>query len=662
MQNDPGVTEAERARAFEVLEHGEPCCVLDPAFRVVFASRGWELLHRTRREDALGRVFWSFLPGRGGPDGALRQACERAMRERVAASLEEHLAPQDLWVDVRVQPLSDGAVAVFFHDADRRWRAEEALARSGEEERRAGVAARDAEADARERAAELAAVLDAVPAYVWIAHDAECRQISGNRASHELLRLPPEANQSKSAPEGERPSHFSVFKDGVELAPEEMPVQLAATGAVVRDFEEEIVFDDGTRRHLLGNAVPLRGEGGRPRGAVAAFIDISARKRAEDALREADRRKDDFLAMLSHELRNPLAPIRNAIYILGRAEPGGDQARRARAVIARQAEHLTRLVDDLLDMTRISRGKVRLRRETLDLGGLVRATVEDHRALFARAGVELSAALPEEPLFVHADRTRLAQVLGNLLQNAAKFTPPGGRTRVSLARGDDGRAALRVQDDGIGISAEIVAHLFEPFVQSDRTLDRSGGGLGLGLALVKGLVELHGGAVRAASEGTGRGAEITIDLPIEPPPGQPAGGAGSRRDTAAARRILVIEDSADAAETLREALELGGHSVEIAATGSAGLDKARSLRPDVILCDIGLPGMNGYEVARALRADAALGPIPLVALSGYASDEDVARAREAGFDAHIAKPASPDAIEKALSSIAFQGPTGENVP
>ena len=495
------VTEADLARAFEVLEHGEPCFVLDPAFRVVFANRGWERLLRTSRDEALGRVLWDLFPGSDLPELKFHREVQRVMRERAAVEFEEYYAPLDFWADVRAYPLEDGCVSVFFHRVNERKLAEH-----------------DAAAEARARADELAAVLDAVPAFVWIAHDVEARQITGNRAAHELLRLPPDTNHSKSAPEGERPSHFRVFKDGVELRPEELPVQLAAAGGMeVREFEEEIVFDDGARYHLLGNAVPLLDEQGRPRGAVAAFIDITARKRAEDALREADRRKDDFLAMLSHELRNPLTPIRNAIYILERVDPAGDQARRARAVIDRQADHLTKLVDDLLDVTRISRGKVRLRRERLELGAVVRRTVEDHRTLFEKNGVELATAILDEPLVVDADPTRIVQVLGNLLQNAAKFTPRGGRTAVSLEPGEEGRAVLRVRDTGTGIEPGILPRLFEPFVQSDSTLARSGGGLGLGLALVKGLVELHGGSVRAASEGKGNGAELTIELPLAAP-------------------------------------------------------------------------------------------------------------------------------------------------
>jgi len=385
--------------------------------------------------------------------------------------------------------------------------------------------------------------------------------------------------------------------------------------------------------------------------------DITTRKAAEaerdklvEALRQADRRKTEFLAMLSHELRNPLAPIRNSIYILDRAAPGGEQARRAHAVIDRQVHHLTRLVDDLLDMTRISRGKVRLQRVGVDLRALARHIVEDHRELFARNGVGLDVVGSEEPILVYADPTRLAQVVGNLLQNAAKFTPRGGRTTLAAER-IEGFGVVTVRDTGGGILPEVLPQLFEPFVQAERTLDRSAGGLGLGLALVKGLVELHGGSVSAHSEGPGRGAAFVVRFPLErrsaprsaAVPGLPARGF--------ARRLLVIEDNVDAAESLKEALELNDHVVEIAHTGIEGVEKARALRPDVVLCDIGLPGMDGFQVATTLRADPGLSAVALVALSGYAQPEDLEKSMRSGFDLHLAKPLDLETLERAMAHL-----------
>ncbi|MBI5546490.1 MAG: PAS domain S-box protein [Deltaproteobacteria bacterium] len=396
---------------------------------------------------------------------------------------------------------------------------------------------------------------------------------------------------------------------------------------------------------------------------LATLASLAAQHvEARICLEEADRSKNQFLAMLSHELRNPLAPIRNSLYILDRSAPGGEQARRAQTVIDRQVNHLTRLVDDLLDVTRISRGKVQLQRERLDVGDVARRAVEDHRSSFTKGRLELQVTIPDAPVWIDGDRTRVAQVIGNLLQNSAKFTEPGGRVVVSL-EGNLGlqEAIIRVRDTGAGIAPEMLPRIFQPFTQADTTLDRSKGGLGLGLALVKGLVEMHGGTVSVESGGLGKGAEFTIRFPLErssgvgPTAERPT---GARRD-GSARRVLVIEDNVDAAESLREVLELGEHAVEVAYAGAAGIDKARTFRPDVVLCDIGLPGMDGYQVARAIREDSELRKTALVALTGYAAPEDVAKSKEAGFDAHLAKPPKLEKLEELLGSLPTRARSSE---
>jgi len=402
-------------------------------------------------------------------------------------------------------------------------------------------------------------------------------------------------------------------------------------------------------------------DGGR-RECRAVLMDISERRgmeearegsdrhyrEAAEALREADRNRAQFLAILSHELRNPLAPIKNSLYILDRAVAGGDQARRAQAVIDRQVGQLSRLIDDLLDTTRISSGKVQLKLERLDLNDVVRRTVEDHRSLFEQNGLRLEVTLAAGPVVVKADWARIAQVIGNLLTNAAKFTGRGGNTRVLVSRDEGMRGAqVHVADTGVGMSPEILGRLFEPFTQADRTLDRSRGGLGLGLALVKGFVDLHCGEVSAHSAGPGQGAEFIVRLPLDVIQGvvKTEPSAAERRP----RRVLVIEDNGDAADSLREALELNDHEVEAASTGPEGLDKAHRFRPDVVLCDIGLPGMDGYEVARAFRSDEALKGTFLVALSGYALPEDLERAAKAGFHRHLAKPPNVEKLEELIA-------------
>ncbi|MCZ7687383.1 MAG: ATP-binding protein [Sandaracinaceae bacterium] len=299
-------------------------------------------------------------------------------------------------------------------------------------------------------------------------------------------------------------------------------------------------------------------------------------------------------------------------------------------------------------MTRIERGKVHLQRQPVELNDLAQRGAEDHGALFAASEVHLELSPAPEEVWVDGDRTRLAQVIGNLLQNAAKFTTPGGTTTLEVIADRAARQAiLSVRDTSSGISPPLLPHLFEPFAQADTSLVRQKGGLGLGLALVKGLVEMHGGSVSGESDGEGRGATFTVRLPLEAAPD--VGCAPSRRPGGVCRRVLVIEDNVDTADTLREALSMSGHVVEAAYAGPEGIEKARAFGPDVVLCDIGLPGMDGFEVARAMRADPVLGRASIIALTGYALPEDIAKAREAGFDGHLAKPPSLEELTALLA-------------
>ena len=354
---------------------------------------------------------------------------------------------------------------------------------------------------------------------------------------------------------------------------------------------------------------------------------------------------------MSHELRNPLAPIKNALHVLDLAPAGSEQARRAKAVIERQIDQLTHLVDDLLDVTRIARGKVQLQRKRVELDELVRRTVEDHRSLFEKAELVLLVEPLPRQVFVDGDGNRIAQSMGNLLLNATKFTPRRGRVTVVLSVDAAARqAVLRVSDTGAGIAAELLPQLFEPFVQADATLDRSKGGLGLGLAVVRAIVELHGGSVAARSDGPGRGAEFTMRLPLDVA-AEPLREAADAAVQKLQRRVLIIEDNRDAADILQMVLEGEGHEVAVAYNGPEGIAKARQFHPDLVLCDIGLPGMDGYEVARLFRADEALKHTHLVALSGYARPEDLQRAADAGFERHLAKPATLEKIDKVLREV-----------
>jgi two-component system CheB/CheR fusion protein len=472
---------------------------------------------------------------------------------------------------------------------------------------------------------------------------------------------------------------FLPFADAFPLAlsgsdrgaPPSDVAQAALGGEVLRAVAGSLDRKDGTRLDVLVSAAAVRGADGEVVGCVITLVDVTELRRREEALRrseeryrtaaeslrDADRRKNEFLAVLSHELRNPLAPIHNSLYILDRTARGGEQEARAKAILHRQVRQLTRLVDDLLDLTRISRNKVELRTERLELNELVRRTIEDHRSLFEANGVALEVQLAPDPILVRVDGPRMAQVIGNLLQNAAKFTARGGRARVSVSRDDaERRAVVEVADTGVGIPPDLVGRLFEPFIQAERTLDRSKGGLGLGLALVKSLVEMHGGDVSARSDGVGRGSEFRVRLPVAEDAG--AVPRAQRRTARHRRRILVIEDNPDTASSLREALELGGHVVAVAYDGAEGIARAREFRPEVVVCDLGLPGMDGYAVARALRADDAFRGVHLVALSGYALPDDVQRAAQAGFDGHLAKPASLDRLEEVLATSPEGGATG----
>ncbi len=384
--------------------------------------------------------------------------------------------------------------------------------------------------------------------------------------------------------------------------------------------------------------------------ANAARAAEAARSAAKlEALQEAHRNKDEFLGVLSHELRNPLAPIQNSVYILDRVEPSSEQARRAREVLQRQVSHLSRLVNDLLDVTRIERGKFEIRRGDVDLADLLRRAAEDHRGALQQRGIGLDVDTPGEAVRVVGDEVRIAQAVGNLLHNAAKFTADRGSVKLSLSV--VGRSAeIHVRDTGVGMDADLVQHVFEPFAQARQSLARTTGGLGLGLALVKGVVELHGGTVHAESAGRGKGSEFVLRLPLPGALETCHGHAtsASPEHTNGTRRVLVVEDNADAAASLADLLRTFGHDVEVAHDGTTALTMARTRRPDVVLCDIGLPGMSGYDVAQALRTMRHRG-MRLVAVTGYARPEDVKRASEAGFDAHVAKPFDPETIDGLVS-------------
>jgi len=382
---------------------------------------------------------------------------------------------------------------------------------------------------------------------------------------------------------------------------------------------------------------------------LAVRIDVTERMAAEQRLREADRRKDEFLAMLAHELRNPLAPIRNAAELLRRLDPIAPQARNAVDLIARQAGHMARLVDDLLDVSRVTQGKVTLVSAPVELAATIHAAVELARPLIDVRHHALTLTLPHAPLYVEGDPARLAQIVGNLLNNAAKYTEDGGKIALRLAR-QGNLACVSVEDNGIGIAPDLLPHVFDLFTQADRSLDRAQGGLGIGLSLVKSLVELHGGSVMATSAGVGRGSTFTVCLPLSSAP--PHEQAAAQMSTLAApRRLLVVDDNVDAAQSIAMLLELQGHTVRTAYDGYSALRMLSDFKPHGVLLDIGLPGMDGFEVARRMRALNEGKSVTLIALTGYGQDEHRRRSREVGFDHHLVKPVEPDALLTLIGSL-----------
>jgi PAS domain S-box-containing protein len=396
-----------------------------------------------------------------------------------------------------------------------------------------------------------------------------------------------------------------------------------------------------TYRWTLGRALPVRNEQGKIIRWMGTLTDIHEQKRAETTLYESTRRKDEYLAMLAHELRNPLAPIRNSTELLRRFTNADNIIINSLDVIDRQVAHMTRLIDDLLDVARISRGKIELRRETFELGELIRHTANDFNSDYKNKNVSLSVDVPDSPVWSYADRTRIAQAIGNLLHNALKFTEPQGEVSISLSvemRNGKSLGVVRVKDSGIGIDPNLLDQLFEPFVQADQGLARSNGGLGLGLALIKGFANLHGGKVEAKSAGPGYGSEFIFQIPLSKGlVARPHAVAATK--VARSLKIVLIDDNRDMVETLAALLAMDGHVIKCAYDGESGLNLIKSEQPDLVFCDIGLPGkLDGYAVASGVRKDATINKTFMVALSGYGQEKDKKLASEAGFDDHLLKP------------------------
>jgi PAS domain S-box-containing protein len=454
---------------------------------------------------------------------------------------------------------------------------------------------------------------------------------------------------------------FTVIHEGTREPADDPAVRVMRAGTAMGPQDNLVLISrSGNEYPIDETAAPIRDERGRVDGVVLVFRDVTARRRADEALKEANRNKDEFLALLAHELRNPLAPIRNSLQVMRLAGENGEVLAWVRGIMERQLGHMVRLIDDLLDVSRITRGKVELRRALLDVSQVVETALETSRPLIEAAAHRLDVKLPPRALLLDGDLTRLAQVVSNLLNNAAKYTPSGGRIELAV-ESRDREAILSVRDDGIGIPPDQIERIFEMFTQVDRNRDRAQGGLGIGLTLVRKLVEMHGGTVEARSEGEDKGSEFVIRLPLAPDDMGLDGYAGHGRTLDAAqpagRRILVVDDSKDSAMSLAMLLRIMGNEVRTAADGPSALVLAPAFRPDVVLLDIGMPGMSGYEVARRMRQMPELKPAVLVAQTGWGQQEDLRRSAECGFAAHLVKPIDPAALEELLRKLPHPGET-----
>ncbi len=620
-----------------------------------------------RREDVLGRPLFEVFPSNpDDPNDVGVQSLAHSIATAIATRSSQRMAAQyypiemhkdgrswfqDMYWSATNTPVydADGTLLCISHttiDITAQVLAEQALETSRQD---ALVSARKAEA-AR---AYLEGVLSAAPVGVLVV-TLDHTVLHRNPAHQALFGFGYFSDDGRIDFPAMHGWFIDDTQEGRRIGPGEWPLARALAGdSVDRCLLKVRLPEPGSAcRILLVSSAPILDDAGQLVGAVAVSMDIEARVRAEESLKEADRRKDEFLAMLAHELRNPLAPIGAAAALL-RSRGEDEQLRSIGTVISRQVVHMSGLIDELLDVARVTRGLITLDRVTLDANQVVAEALEQ-----ARPGIEgrrhtLRVSQPAQPAYVSGDHKRLVQVLANLLHNAAKFTPEGGTIEVDLAVDADA-LTLTIADDGLGMTPELLARAFELFAQGERTLDRSQGGLGIGLALVQSLVTLHGGSVRADSDGPGLGSRFTIRLPrIEAAPAAPAVEAPPRLDQAAGTlSILLVDDNEDGVMMLDMLLSALGYRVASTSSARDGLRRAEAEAPDVCILDIGLPDLDGFALARALRAGERTRHATLIALSGYGQDTDRAKAFDAGFDQYYVKPVDAEALAAALARLA----------
>ena len=588
----------------------------DADWRMTYMNASGERLLGRRREELIGRTWHECFPHAVGTSVDLMY--QRVKHERRPERMELFYEHYGRWFEISASPLANGGVGVYFNDISDRRRAEA--------ERRTLAAVVESSGDFIGLCTP-----DMVPFYV-------------NEAGRRMVGL-----------EGADVSKTHVMD---YFWPEDRPrIEKEAVPVLLHDgrWAGEVRFRHfrtGAPIHTMWNAFVIRDEAGNTVAWATISPNLERVKRAEEALqrantelREGARLKDEFLATLAHELRNPLAPISNALEVLARDTEREPLVEAAHNIIARQLRQMVRLVDDLLDVGRITSGKLALRRERVALDAVIEQALETSRPHLR--GYEFTLSLPPQPVWLDADPVRLAQVVSNLLNNACKFTPPGGRIRLAAGREGD-QAVVRVRDSGIGISDQHLAQVFEMFSQVGPGVGGAQSGLGIGLALALAFARMHGGTIEAQSDGEGMGSEFVVRLPAsdEAPP--------LTKDVAPhaspVRRVLVVDDNEDGAESLAMLLRAEGHHVEVAQDGARALEAAETFRPEVVLLDIGLPGMDGYDACRAMRARPGGDRIVIAALTGWAQEDDQRRSRDAGFDAHLAKPVERAALSALLEA------------
>lgn len=639
--------------------------MLDPQGNVLTWNPGAERIKGYKAEEIIGQNFCRFYP----PEDVQADKPERELKEAVARGKYEEEGwrvrkdGSRFWASVFITALrSEGGSLRGFskvtRDVTERKRAEENARRLLQEEAARSAAeasakeARRAEEAERAQREQLRVTLESIGDAILVT-DAQGRVTLLNPVAEGLTGW-----QKEDASWQPLEKVFDIVNEVTGQVAENPVVRVLREGVVVGLANHTVLIaKGGTRRPIDDSAAPIKDEQGNITGVVLVFRDVTERRRAEEQLQRqnedlaaAARQKDEFLAMLAHELRNPLAPLRNALQIVRLSGDSPQAVEQVREMMERQLIHLVRLVDDLLDVSRITRGKIELRRERVALPEVVQNAVEASGPLIEAGKHLLTITMPHEAMYVMGDPTRLAQVVSNVLNNAAKYTPAEGHIWLTVEK-QEGEAVIRVKDTGIGIPAEMLSQVFEMFMQVDRSTDRSQGGLGIGLTLVKRLVEMHVGTVEARSEGPGRGSEFTIRLPLIAIQKRRVEGGIQKAPEGPSRRILVVDDNVDAAESLSILLKLSGHEVRTAHDGRSAIEQAATFLPDVALLDIGMPGMNGYDTGRRVRELRGLEKVVLVALTGWGQEEDQQRTEEAGFYAHLVKPVDLAALQELLASL-----------